>query len=106
MKEAKTPGKPVDTEVEGATVESHGFMVTPVARLRGQAGAGGDERGNWEYAWVAVRPVRMTVRDATGQTENVKLVNSEGMILTAMAFIGLVVAAVSLLISLLARKQR
>ena len=48
----------------------------------------------------------MTVRDATGQTENVKLVNSEGMILTAMAFIGLVVAAVSLLISLLARKQR
>ena len=35
MKEAKTPGKPVDTEVEGATVESHGFMVTPVARVCG-----------------------------------------------------------------------
>jgi hypothetical protein len=47
----------------------------------------------------------MTVRDATGQSSDVKLVNSEGMIFTAMAFIGLVVAAVSVLISLLALKQ-
>ena len=106
MKEAKGPGKPVDLELEGATVEAHGYMVTPVARVRGQMAAGGDERGRWEYAWAAIRPARMTVRDVAGQANDVKLVNSEGMILTAMAFIGLVVAAVSLLVAFVAREQR
>jgi hypothetical protein len=107
MKDTKGTSKPVDMEMEGATVEAHGVMVTPVARVRGQAGGNSGGRGSWRYAWAAIRPVRMNVRDATGQTSEVQLAPTEGQVLAAMAATGLLVAVVTVVISLLAgRRQR
>ena len=106
MKDEKGLGKPIDREVEGETVEAHGVMVTPVARVRGQAGGNRDERGEWRYGWAAIRPVKMIVRDRAGQTNEVRLEPTEEQVLGGMAAVGLVVAAVMILISILARRQR
>lgn len=106
MKDEKGLSKPVDRQMEGATVEAHGFMVTPVARVRGQAGGNSDERGDWRYGWAAIRPVKMIVRDPTGQTREVRLAPTEGQVLAEMARSALIVALVMGAISLLARKLR
>jgi hypothetical protein len=106
MKDDKGSLKPMDAEVAGATVEAHGVMVTPVARVRGKADARSEENGSWRYAWAAIQPVKMTVRDQTGQTSEVKLAPTEGQVLGAMAVVGLLVAVIALVISALAGKQR
>lgn len=105
MKDEKGLSKPIDREVEGATVEAHGVMVTPVARVRGQAGGNSDERGEWRYGWAAIRPVKMIVRDQRGQTSEVKLASAEGPVLGGMAAAAALIAAVMILISVLARKR-
>lgn len=105
MKDEKGLNKPVDREIEGATVEAHGITVTPVARVRGQAGGNSDERGSWKWGWAAIRPVRITVRGRDGQTSDVKLEPTEGQVLAGMAAFGLVVAALAVLISVVARRR-
>jgi hypothetical protein len=96
----------MDAEIAGATVEAHGIMVTPVARVRGKADARSEEDGSWRYAWATIQPVSMTVRDQTGQTSEVKLAPTEGQVLGAMAVFGLLVAVVAVVVSTLAGKKR
>ena len=106
MKDEKGSQTRLDLELEGATVEAHGVMVTPVARVRGMANAQRDERGEWRYAWAAIQPRKAIVRDQSGQTSELKLAPTEGQVLGAMAALATVVAVVTLLISLIARKPR
>jgi hypothetical protein len=106
MKGTANIREPFDREVQGAVVEAHGVIVTPVARVRGMADARNEERARWRFAWAAIRPAKMIVRDRVGQTREVKLAPTEGQALGAMAVIGLTVAAATLLISLFARKGR
>jgi predicted carbohydrate-binding protein with CBM5 and CBM33 domain len=106
MKEAKGPKKPIDKEIAGETIEAHGVIVTPFARVRCQADAQSDERGSWKWGWAVIQPTRVTTQDRTGQLGVVKLQPTEGQVLGAMAAVAVVVAVVSVLISALARKQR
>jgi hypothetical protein len=99
MKDNATVRKPFDREMEGPTVEAHGVMVTPVARVRGMADAKNEPQGRWRFAWTAIRPVKMIVRDRTGETHEVKLASTEGRVLGAMAAVGAIVAVVMILIS-------
>ena len=105
MKEKKGSNKPIDTEIAGETVEAHGVMVTPCARVRGQAGANRDERGTWKWGWAAIQPTKIAVQDRAGQLSEVKLEPTEGQVLGAMAAVGVLVAAVMILISLIARRR-
>lgn len=105
MKEKKGSNKPIDAEIAGETVEAHGVMVTPVARVRGVADANSDERGSWKWGWAAIQPTKIAVQDRTGQLSEVKLEPTEDQVLGAMAAVGLIVAAVMILISLVARRE-
>lgn len=105
MKKEEGSQRRVDATMEGATVEVHGVMVTPAARVRGAADARREERGAWRYAWARIQPAGAIVRDPSGQTSELKLAPTERQVLGAMAAVGLVVAVVTVTISALTRKQ-
>jgi predicted carbohydrate-binding protein with CBM5 and CBM33 domain len=98
--------QPVDQEMTGEPVEAHGYVVTPVARVRGKLGVSENEEGRWRYGWMAVRPVKASVIDRSGNTQEVRIVDAQQKAITGMLAVGLVVAAVSLLISLLVGARR
>lgn len=106
MKDEKGSGRRLDTVMEGATVEAHGVIVTPVARVRGGADAKREEKGEWRYAWAAIRPTKAIVRDRSGRRSELDLASTEEQALGAMAAVGVVVAVVMILISAFARRQR
>lgn len=106
MKDEKGSGRRLDTVMEGATVEAHGVIVTPVARVRGGADAQRNENGEWRYAWAAIQPTKAIVRDRSGRESELTLASVERQVLGAMAAVGAVVALVMVLISLGAGKRR
>jgi predicted carbohydrate-binding protein with CBM5 and CBM33 domain len=105
VKDEKGSQRRLDTTIEGATVEAHGVIVTPVARVRGTADAQRNASGEWRYAWAAIQPTKAIVRDRSGRRSEVRLGPTEGQVLGAMAAVGAVVALVMIMISLIARKR-
>jgi hypothetical protein len=106
MKDALKSGQSFDEETTGEPVEAHGYIVTPVARVRGKAGSMSDERSNGRYGWAAIRPIRAIITDRNGNTQELRIVNQDAQAVTAMAAMGLVVFVVSLVISVLLRTTR
>lgn len=106
MNDMMRSAMPVDQELTGEPVEGHGYVVTPIARVRGRLGSSDNERGRGRYGWAAIRPVKVMVLDREGNTQEVRIVNAEQQALAGMAALGAVVAAVTLLISLLVRARR
>ncbi len=106
MNDTKSSATPVDQVVTGEPIEAHGYVVTPVARVRGRLGTSDTADGRGRYGWVAIRPVKVTATDRSGNTQDVRIVNVEQQALSGMAAAGIAVAAITLLISLLARARR
>jgi hypothetical protein len=105
MNEALRSTPRIDKEVAGQPVEAHGFIVTPVARVRGMAGATDDENGSGRYGWAAIRPVRMIVQNPQGGSEELALPNMEARLFALLAGIGLVVIVATTLIPALGRRK-
>lgn len=99
MNDPKGSAQPVDQEQSSEPVEAHGYLVTPVARMRGRLGMIDDERGSGRYGWVSIRPLRATVVDQMGNARQLRFVNAQSRALAGMALAALAAAALSLLIS-------
>lgn len=106
MNDSMGSAQPFDQEVTGEPVEAHGYVVAPVARMRGRLGSSDNEQGRGRYGWAAIRPVKASVLDRSGNVQEVRITNIEQQAIAAMAGVGLVVAVLSVLISLLARARR
>ncbi len=106
MNDMKAGTSPIDRELVGEPVEAHGYVVTPVARVRARVGESDDEQGRGRYGFAAIRPVKVTVVDRSGNAQELKIVNAEQRAIAGMAAVGLAVAVVSVLIALLARTRR
>lgn len=106
MNERMGSGSPIDQEITGEPVEAHGYVVTPVAQVRGKAGSMDNEEGRGSWGWVAIRPVKASVVDRAGNTQELPIVNMQQRALVGMLAAGVVVAVVSLLVSLLVRAKR
>jgi hypothetical protein len=106
MNDTLRSAQPFDQEVTGDPVEAHGYVVTPVARVRGRLGSSNDERGSGRWGFAAIRPLKVSVLDREGNTQELRIVNTQQQAIAAMASVGLIVALISLLIPLLARARR
>jgi hypothetical protein len=106
VSETKRPMERIERDVTAEPVEAHGYIVTPLARIRGRLGSSNDERGSGNWGWVAIRPARMTVHDPSGQAREVRLDSVQAQALTGMAVAGILVALVSMLISALSRSKQ
>jgi hypothetical protein len=106
MKEAFGSAPPIDTEVTGTPVEAHGYIVTPVARMRGRLGTSSSEQASGTYGWVRIQPVQASVLDANGRAQLIRLNSVQTQARTGMAVVGLLVALVSLLIPILVRARQ
>lgn len=103
MKDAFGSAPPIDTEVTGTPVEAHGYIVTPVARMRGRLGSSSNEQGSGTYGWARIQPVQMSVVDSSGHAELIRLKDAQTQALTAMALLGFLMALLSLIIPRLVR---
>lgn len=99
MNDPMRSAQPVDQELSGEPVEAHGYLVTPVARVRGRLGTIDDERGSGRYGWVAIRPLRATVVDRLGNARQLRFVNAQAQAIAGMAAAALAVAVLSVLLS-------
>ncbi len=106
MNEAMRAAPSIDQEITGETVEAHGYVVTPVARLRGRLGTMGDENSSGRFGWAAMRPLRVNVVDRNGGAQEVRIMDMQAQALTGMVGAGLFVAVVCVLISLVSRTGR
>ena len=106
MKDAFGSARPIDAEVTGTPVGAHGYIVTPVARMRGRLGSSSNEQGSGSYGWASIQPVQASVLDADGQARLIRLDNAEARALMGMVLAGLLVALASLLIPILVRARQ
>lgn len=106
MKDTLRSMTPIDQEVAGEPVEARGFIVTPVARVRGRSGSSSDGRSSGSYGWVAIRPVRASVVDAAGNTREVPIVNMQTQLLLRLVAAGIFVALAGVLAPMLFGPRR
>lgn len=106
MKEALGSSPPINTEVTGTPVEAYGYIVTPVARMRGRLGSSSSETGTGTYGWARIQPVQASVMDANGQAQLIRLTNPQTQALAGMAVAGILVALISLLVPVLVRVRQ
>lgn len=100
MNEAIKSAPKIDEEMPGPPVEAHGYIVTPYARVRGMVGSQESAQASGRYGWAAIRPVRMTVQDRSGEVREVRLMDIQGQALRALALVAALVAVASVVISI------
>ncbi len=94
----------VDKELVGDPVAAGAWTVTPVARLRGNQGSGGDGVNGGAGARVQVDPVAVDViNPADDSTQRIEIHDSTSAALRGMAGAGLLVAGISLAVQVWAR---
>jgi hypothetical protein len=106
MKDTLRAATPIDVEMSGMRVEAHGYIVTPVARMRGRIGSSSDERASGRYGWVEIRPVRMDVVDRDGNMRKVRLVDTQAQFMWALLIAGKLMALLGLLLPVLLSRAR
>ena len=104
MREAMKSAPRIDEEVAGMPVEAHGYIVTPIARVRGLVGAQENEQSSGRYGWAAIRPLKMTIQDRMGATSEVHLVDVEAQAHRGMLIGAAVVVVASLLVSVVTHR--
>ncbi len=103
MEEPFSTNERIDRELIGDTISAGRHDVTPFARLQGRWGTSGGEGHQFGYALLKLTPVKISVRDSYGRTEEIELTDVNARAVAAMSMIALVVAAVCLVIPI-ARK--
>ncbi len=97
----------VDKEMVGDPVAVGAWTVTPVARLSGNQGGGGDGVNGGSGARLCLDPVAVdVVSSADGSTHRVEIDDPTSTALRSMAGVGMVVAGVSLAVQFWARSRR
>jgi len=97
----------VDKEWVGDPVAVGAWTVTPVARLRGNQGHGGDGVNGGGGARVQLEPVAVDVANpADDSTQRIEIEDPTSTALRGMAGVGLVVAGVSLAVQIWAQTRR
>jgi hypothetical protein len=93
----------IDRELTGQTVSTSHYDVIPIARLQGRWRISESDKHDFGYAWLKLQPDRITVRDRSGGTAEIKLIDKNAQTAAALGRIALGIAAVCLAIPL-ARK--
>jgi hypothetical protein len=106
MKNTLRSATPVDQKVTGEPIEAYGYIVTPVARVRGRLGSSSDERSSGRYGWLAIRPLNVIVQDRDGNTREVLIVNMQTQLMLRLVAVGIFVALASVLVPMLSRSRR
>lgn len=97
----------LDKEMVGDPVAVGAWTVTPVARLSGKQGRGGDGVNGGGAAHVRLDPVAALVHNhADGSTQRMEIDDPTATALRGMAGVGLVVAGISLAVQCWARVRR
>ncbi len=97
----------VDEELVGEPVAVGAWTVTPVARLSGKQGSGGDGVNGGGGASVRLDPVAVAVvNPADGSTQRVEIDDPTSAALRGMAGAGLLVAGISLAVQIWARTRQ
>lgn len=100
MDEAKEPAGRIDRVVVGDPIAAGGRTLLPVARAGGWHGGGGNEQGKGAGALLRVQPVEVRVTEPGGEEYVIPITDPTADAMRQMAAIGLVVAAVSILLML------
>lgn len=97
----------LDKELVGDPVAVGAWAVTPVARLSGNQGSGGDGSNGGRCARLRLDPVAVDVANpADGSTHRVEIHDPTSTALRSMAGAGMVVAGISLAVQFWARVRR
>jgi hypothetical protein len=92
----------IDRILLGDPIAAGGYTVEPVARAGGWYGGGDGEQGRGFGAVLKIRPLEVRVSDSTGVEHTVPITDPTGDAVRQIALVGMLVAAVSTMLLLVA----
>jgi hypothetical protein len=93
----------IDRILVGDPITAGRYTLEPVANARGWYGSGGGEQGRGSGAMLSIRPLEVRVSDLGGAEHIVSITDPMGDAMRRMALIGLLVAAVSMVLLVVGR---